>query len=354
VVNFAGGEPDFDTPEYIKKAAIKAIEEGYTKYTPSEGASFLKEAIINKFKKDNDLNYSSDQIVVSCGAKYSLFCAIQVLCQEQDEVIISSPYWVSYPEMVRFSGASYVVIKTLEKNDFKVKAETLEKYITDNTKLFILNSPSNPAGTIYSRQELEDIASVLIKNRIYCLSDEIYEKIIYGNKKHVSIASLSNDMYKLTITVNGVSKAYSMTGWRIGYLGATEDIATKIKNLQSHSTSNPSSISQKAAAAALRDSEDTIKEMVKKFKERRDKIVDGLNKIKGFSCRKPEGSFYCFCNIKDTGLDSMKLANKLLDEIKVVVIPGVVFGDDDYIRISYACNMEEIEEGLNRLKKLFG
>jgi aspartate aminotransferase len=354
VVNFAGGEPDFDTPQHIKEAAIEALKAGYTKYTPSAGASFLIEAIINKFREDNKLEYNENQIVVSCGAKHSLFNVIQVLCQEHDEVIIPAPYWVSYPEMVKFAESTPVIIKTVQVNDFKLKAETLEKYITNKTKAFILNSPSNPTGTVYQKEELEEIAKVLVNNRIYCISDEIYEKIIYDDAQHVSIASLGEEIYNLTVTINGVSKAYSMTGWRIGYLAASEEIASRVESLQSHSTSNPTSISQKAAQAALTKSQESVSEMVSEFNERRKRIVEGLNSIKGFSCLEPKGSFYCFCNIKDTGLGSMDLANKLLDEAKVAVVPGIAFGDDNYIRVSFACGQDEIKKGLMKIRKLFG
>ncbi len=354
IINFAGGEPDFDTPEHIKEAAIKAIKEGYTKYTPSSGAPFLIDAIIDKFKTDNNLEYNKNQIVVSCGAKHSLFNLMQVLCDEGDEVIIPSPYWVSYPEIVKFAESTPVVIKTVQTNNFKLKADILEKYITHKTKLLILNSPSNPTGTVYNRKELEEIARVAVNRKIYVISDEIYEKIIYDDNEHISIASLGEDIYNLTITVNGVSKAYSMTGWRIGYLGANEEIAIKVKNLQSHSTSNPTSISQKAAYCALTSDQNTVSEMVNEFDRRRKEIVKGLNSIRGFSTNEPQGSFYCFCNIKETGLTSMELSNKLLDEVRVAVIPGVAFGDDNFIRVSFACSFDEIEEGISRMKKLFG
>ncbi len=354
VINFAAGEPYFDTPEHIKEAAIEAIRQGFTKYTPAAGAPFLKKAIIEKFKKDNNLEYSDNQIVISCGAKHSLFNVIEVLCDEGDEVIIPAPYWVSYPEMVKFAGGQPVIIKTLEKNKFKFTTDTLEKYITAKTKVLILNSPSNPAGTVYTKDELRKIAKVAVKHNIYVISDEIYEKIIYNNNKHISIASFDKEIYKLTVTINGVSKAYSMTGWRIGYLGASEEVAAKVNNLQSHSTSNPSSISQKAAWAALTSDERSVREMVREFDIRRKKMVSGLNRINGFSCDMPQGSFYCFCNIKETGLNSMDMANKLLDEPKIAVIPGIAFGQENYIRVSYSCGYEEIDEGLRRLKELFG
>ena len=354
VVNFAAGEPDFDTPEHIKEAAIEAVKEGFTKYTPSAGAPFLIDAIINKFRQDNNLKYNKEQIVVSCGAKHSLFNAIQVLCDKEDEVIIPSPYWVSYPEMVRFAEGVPVVIKTVQANNFKLRADILEKYITNRTKLLILNTPSNPTGAVYKKEELEEIAEVAVAHKIYVISDEIYEKIIYDDNEHISIASLGKDIYNLTVTVNGVSKAYSMTGWRIGYLAANEEVAIRIKNLQSHSTSNPTSISQKAAYCALTSAQDTVNQMVNEFDRRRKEIVRGLNSIKGFSTNKPQAAFYCFCNIKDTGLSSVELADKLLDEARVAVIPGIAFGDDNFIRVSFACSLDEIEEGIKRIKKMFG
>ena len=354
VVNFAAGEPYLDTPWHVKEAAIEAIKQGFTKYTPAAGAPFLKKAIIEKFKKDNNLEYNDSQIVISCGAKHSLFNVIEVLCDEGDEVIIPAPYWVSYPEMVKFAGGQPVIIKTLEKNKFKFNTDTLEKYITPKTKALILNSPSNPTGTVYTKDELRKIAKTAVEHNIHVISDEIYEKIIYDNNRHISIASFDKDIYKLTVTINGVSKAYSMTGWRIGYLGASEEVAARVKSLQSHSTSNPSSISQKAAWAALTSEERFIRDMVREFDIRRKKIVSGLNRINGFSCDMPQGSFYCFCNIKSTGLNSMDMANKLLDELKIAVIPGIAFGQDNYIRISYSCSYEEINEGLRRLKELFG
>lgn len=354
IVNFAAGEPFFDTPDVIKEAAISAINEGYTKYTPSSGAPFLVEAICEKFKKDNNLDYSPQQIVVSCGAKHSLFNAIEILCDEGDEVIIPAPYWVSYPEMINFAQAQPVTLKTVEQNDFKFKAATLEKYITDKTKMLILNSPSNPTGTVYSRDELEEIAELAVERGIYVVSDEIYEKIVYDGTEHVSIGSLNKKIFNLTVTVNGVSKAYSMTGWRIGYLGAAEEIARRIKNLQSHSTSNPASISQKAAYAALTMDQSTVADMVKEFDVRRKMIVEGLNKVKGFSCSLPKGSFYCFANARDTKMNSMELAEFLLNELGIAVIPGIAFGQEYYLRVSYSCSLEEIEEGLRRLKEHFG
>lgn len=353
VVNFAAGEPFFDTPYQIKQAAIEAIQEGFTKYTPAAGAPFLKKAICQKFRNDNDINYDENQIVVSCGAKHSLFNIMEILCDEKDEVIFSAPYWVSYPEMVRFAGGQPIIIKTLEKNDFKFKADTLRKYITNKTKILILNSPSNPTGAMYTQDELEEIAEVAVKNNLYVISDEIYEKIIYGGKKHVSIASLGKDIYKRTITVNGVSKTYSMTGWRIGYLGASEAIASKIKNLQSHSTSNPASISQKAAYAALNCDESIIGNMVSEFNVRRKLMVKGLNSVKGFSCKSPDGAFYCFCDTRETNTNSMDLANKLLKEQKIAVIPGIAFGQEYYLRFSFSCDTEQIEKGISRLREAF-
>lgn len=258
VINFAAGEPDFDTPQEIKQAAIKAINDGFTKYTPSTGIPELKKAISEKFRNDNSIEHRTDQIIVSSGAKHSLYNSLQAVLDKGDEVVIPKPYWVSYPEMVRLAEAKPVFLETEVRNNFKIEPKKLEKAITKKTKALILNSPSNPTGVIYSKEELKDIADICVKNKIIVISDEIYEKLIYDNQKHVSIASLGKDIYDLTITINGVSKAYSMTGWRIGYLGASEEIVKAIKKIQDHSTSNPVSISQMAALAALRMPEEQI------------------------------------------------------------------------------------------------
>ena len=298
VVGFGAGEPDFDTPGHIKEEAIKAINEGFTKYTPASGTKELKKAICKKFKEDNALTYDESQILISCGAKHSLFNAIVALCQEGDEVILPSPFWVSYPEMVKASGAKAIVIDTTQETNFKITAGQLEKAISPNTRLFILNSPSNPTGCVYTKKELKEIADILVQNNILCISDEIYEKIVYGDTEQVSIASLNEKVKKLTLVINGVSKAYSMTGWRIGYAAGDERFIKAMSNLQSHSTSNPTSISQKAALVALEGPQDCVKTMVKQFLKRRDYITERLNAIEGISCNLPQGAFYVFPSIE--------------------------------------------------------
>jgi len=351
VVSFGAGEPDFDTPKNIKDAANKAIGEGFTKYTPAGGIPELKEAICQKFKKDNKLEYNPSQIVVSCGAKHSIYNAIQVLCQKGDEVIIPSPYWVSYPEMVKLAEATPVTVNTKRENGFRMTKDELKKAITKKTKLLILNSPSNPTGAVYDKNELFVISELAVDKRIYVLSDEIYEKILYDGTNHASIASFNKKIYDLTLVANGVSKTYSMTGWRIGYLAGPQEVIAAINNLQSHSTSNPVSISQKAALEAILGSQDFISNMVGEFTKRRDYMIQRLSGIKGFSPFKPIGAFYVFCEISKTGLGSVELANRLLDEAKVAVVPGAGFGWDNYIRLSFATGMETIEKGMNRLEE---
>jgi aspartate aminotransferase len=360
IIGFGAGEPDFNTPANIKEAAKKAIDSGFTKYTPTSGISELKEAICNKLKKDNDLQYKPVEILVSCGAKHSIFNAILSLCDAGDEVILSSPYWVSYPEMIRVAEAKPVMIKTTQENNFKITHHQLREVITPKTKVFILNSPSNPTGVVYGKEELQTIADILTETGVYCISDEIYEKIIYDGKEHISIASLSPEMRELTIVVNGVSKSYSMTGWRIGYAAGPKDIIEAMSNLQSHSTSNPTSISQKAALEALKGQQESLGEMIRAFTERRDYIVRRLNSIRGISCLTPQGSFYVFPNISQilgkkyngqTIKDSFSLTELLLEEAKVAVIPGAVFGDDNHLRLSYATSTENIASGMDRIEE---
>ncbi|MEK6715166.1 MAG: pyridoxal phosphate-dependent aminotransferase [Candidatus Omnitrophota bacterium] len=350
VVNFAAGEPDFDTPQYIKEAAISSIEEGFTKYTPSSGIGELKAAIQKKLKSDNNLDYELEQIVVSCGAKHSLFNIIQVLVDKGEEVIIPSPYWVSYLEMVKFAQGKPVIIKAEKKDSFKLSALALSKNITKKSKLLILNSPSNPAGYIYTKKELEALAEVCVKNKLFVISDEIYEKLIYGNNRHVSIASLNKDIYRLTFVVNGVSKAYSMTGWRIGYLAGDKEIVEATARLQDHSTSCPSSISQKAALAALSSGDEFIDKMRLEFESRRNLMLAGLDKL-GLEYIKPEGAFYVFVDISKTKMPSWDFCNKFLEEKYVAAIPGGAFGNDNYVRFSFATSPEQIEKGIQRLRE---
>lgn len=351
VVAFGAGEPDFDTPDVIKNEAIKAIQSGFTKYTPTSGILELKEAISKKLKKDNQLDYDPGAIIVSCGAKHSLYNALQVLIDEGDEVLIPVPFWVSYPEMVKLALGKPVFLQTSLLQNFKINPRIFKKALTKKTKVLIINSPSNPCGVVYNEKELREIAAFCVEHNIYCISDEIYEKIIFDGLKHISIASFSKDIKKLTVTVNGLSKSYSMTGWRLGYLAAEPEIVQAVSRLQDHSTSNPCSISQKAALAAFTLGEDFFSEIKKKFEERRDYIVSRLDKLGGLiGYKKPEGAFYIFCDISRTGMDSFTFANRLLEEEYVAVIPGEPFGCDDYIRISFATSMEKIRKGFDRIE----
>ena len=350
IVNFAAGEPDFDTPDFIKVTAIGAIKSGFTKYTPTTGTAELKNLISKKFKKDNSLEYSPDQIIVSNGAKHSIYNALMVLVDRLDEVLIPLPYWVSYPEMVNLCEGTVRFIKTTAKNNFKITAQDLARHITLKTKVLILNSPSNPTGSVYNKEELALIAKICVENNIFVISDEIYEKIIFDGLKHQSIASFNKDIYDLTITVNGLSKSHSMTGWRIGYLGAPADIAGAISNLQDHSTSNPNSIAQKAAEAALSATDDFSRTLCQEFAKRRDYLATRISGIKGLDFCLPQGAFYMFCNISKTGLDSMTFAKRLLDEEYVSLIPGSAFGMDDYVRISFATSINELQKGMDRIE----
>jgi aspartate aminotransferase len=351
VISFAAGEPDFDTPDFIKDAAVEAIKSGFTKYTPSTGTPELKKLICEKFKRDNGLDYKPEQVVVSCGAKHSIFNTLLVLVDPGDEVLIPSPYWVSYPEMVNLCGGKPRFIKTFAGNSFKVSPKDLERNVRAKTKLFVLNSPSNPTGCVYERGELQEIAEICARKNIFVISDEIYENIIFDGLKHESIAASNPEIYNLAITINGLSKSHSMTGWRIGYLGAPADIAEAISRLQDHSTSNPSSISQKAAQAALTDTSSGFsKKMAAEFQARRDYIVTRLKKIKKMNYILPRGAFYIFCGISKTKLDSVTFASRVLDEALVAVIPGNGFGKDDYIRMSFATGLKQIEEGMNRIE----
>ena len=350
VVNLAAGEPDFDTPSHIKTAAIKAISDGFTKYTPSSGTPELKSAISDKFKKENGLEYSPPQIVVSNGAKHSLYNIFQVLCEEGDEVIIPSPYWLSYPAMVKMAEAAPVFLETEKANNFKMTEKELTSKITGRTKCLVLNSPSNPTGSVYEADDLKFIARLAVKHKFFVISDEIYEKLLYDNKKYVSIASLSRDIYDLTVTVNGLSKSYSMTGWRIGYAAGAPEIMKAVANLQSHATSNPSSISQKAALAALTEDQSCVETMRAEFEKRRDFIFSRISRMKNISCVRPEGAFYIFCDMAKLKYGSVKLANRLLDEAKVAVIPGEPFGADSFIRMSFATGMDDIKKGMDRIE----
>jgi len=361
IIGFGAGEPDFDTPDHIKQEAIKALSEGFTKYTPTAGIPELKKAICDRFREDNGLDYEPSQVIVSCGAKHSIYNIIQVLCEEGDEVIVPAPYWVSYPEQVRVAEATPVIIDTDEKNSFKVTPDSLSEHISEKTKLLILNSPSNPTGTIYFREELEAIAKIVVEKGIWIISDEIYDKLLYDGLQYTSIASLGPEIKAKTLVVNGVSKAYSMTGWRIGYVAGDKEIIGAMSNLQDHSTSNPTSIAQRAALAALTGIQEPVKQMAVEFEKRRNYMVERLNNIPGISCLMPPGAFYAFANISGVlGKScngkvvngSMDLTELLLVEAKVAVLPGSPFGADSYLRLSYATSMENIVAGLDRIEEM--
>jgi aspartate aminotransferase len=351
VCGFGAGEPDFDTPEHIKAAAQAAIETGFTKYTPSSGIPELRQAIADKFKADNGLDYKSSQIVVSNGAKHSCYNAILATCQPGDEVIIPAPYWLSYPEMVRLAGADPVFVQTKEENNWKMTADEFEAAMTPRTKMVILNSPGNPTGSVYTAEELQAIVDVAAGEDILILSDEIYEKLVYDGVKHVSVASLSQEAYNLTITINGFSKAYAMTGWRLGYLGAPESIAKAIDAIQSHSTSNPCSFAQKGALAALKGDQSAVEDMRAEFDLRRNYMMQRLSTISRVSVVAPQGAFYVLVNISQLGLSSTNFAERLLSKHHVAVVPGVAFGNDGTVRFSYATSLDIIKKGLDRFEE---
>jgi aspartate aminotransferase len=350
VCGFGAGEPDFDTPEHIKAAAIAALQAGATKYTPSSGIPELRQAISEKFAADNQLEYRASQIVVTNGAKHACYNAILATCQAGDEVIIPSPYWVSYPDMVRLAGAEPVIVQTTERNGWKMRGEDFENAMTPRTKMVILNSPGNPTGSVYTRDELQAIVDIATDEDIYILSDEIYEKLVYDDVQHVSVGSLSREAYDLTITVNGFSKAYAMTGWRLGYVGATEPIAKAIEAIQSHSTSNPNSFAQRGALAALKGDQQPLTDMREEFDIRRNYMFDRISKIPNITAVKPQGAFYVLVNISQLGLTSQNFADRLLSKANVAVIPGAAFGDDRTIRLSYATSIDVIKKGLDRFQ----
>jgi aspartate aminotransferase len=353
VLSFSAGEPDFDTPQIIKEAAISAINEGFTKYTAVDGIPELKDAIIAKLKRDNNLTYSRNNIIVSNGAKHSLFNLFQALIDEGDEVIIPSPYWVTYPELVKFSGGKVVEIKTDDNNNFKITPEQLKNAITKKTKLLILTTPSNPTGAIYNKNELEQLSKILKDTNIFIASDEMYEKLVFDNRTFTSVASINEDMFQRTITINGLSKSVAMTGWRFGYLATPNmDLIKAMKKLQSQSTSNINSITQKAAIIGLSAQIDNeITTMVKAFESRRDYAVEAFNKIERVSVFKPEGAFYLFVNISKISNNSLEFSKKLLEKYGVAVVPGIGFGAEGYIRFSFATDIETIKSGIERFNQ---
>lgn len=350
VCGFGAGEPDFDTPEHIKAAAIAALESGFTKYTPSSGIPELRQAIADKLQQENGVSYKPSQIIVSTGAKHSCYNAILATCQPGDEVIIPSPYWLSYPEMVRLAGADPIFVQTKEENGWKITRDEFENAMTPRTKMIIINSPNNPTGAVYTREEIEGIAAVAAEEEILILADEIYEKLVYDGLEHVSIASLGPEFYDLTITVNGFSKAYAMTGWRLGYLGAPDPIARAIDSIQSHVTSNPCSFAQKGGLAALKGDQQSVADMRDEFDMRRQYIIERFAKISSVSIVKPAGAFYVLANISKLGLTSQNFADRLLSKANVSVVPGIAFGDDRTVRFSYATSLDVIKKGMDRFE----
>jgi aspartate aminotransferase len=351
VCNFSAGEPDFDTPDLIKQAAIDALNQGKTKYTPVAGVPKLCQALSEKFKRDNNLDYKPSQIIVSCGGKHSLALVFQTLLNPGDEVMIPAPYWLSYPEMVRVAGGKPVFIHTTADQDFKITPQHIERLATPQTKALVINSPSNPTGVMYTPAELHALGEAALKHDIAIVSDEIYEKMVYDGNTQVSMASFSKEFYGNTITVNGFSKTYSMTGWRLGYTAGPETFIKAMNALQSHCASAPNTFAQWGAIAALEKGEASVSEMVAAFDARRRRIFELMAAIPGVKCVKPTGAFYVFPDIASFGLDSLAFSKRLLEEEHVAVVPGVAFGADDCVRLSYACSMTEIEDGMTRLAR---
>jgi aspartate aminotransferase len=360
VISFSAGEPDFDTPQHIKDAAIAALQQGFTKYTPVGGIDELKETICAKLQRENKVQYQRDQILVSCGGKHSFYNMAQAFIDDGDEVIIPAPYWVSYPPMVMLAGGKPVIVDTSEEDGFKLRPEALEQVITPKTTAVVINSPSNPTGSAYTRTELEGLAEVALRHKIFIITDEIYEKIVYDGFEHVSIASLGEEVKAVTIIINGVSKTYAMTGWRIGYTAGPKDLIAAMNRIQSQSTSNPTSFAQKGALDALQGSQAEISTMVEEYQRRRDLIWKALTSIEGVSCYKPQGAFYCFPNVGvylDKGYkgkriqDTTQLTDYLLAEAMVAVIPGIEFGAEGYLRLSYPIAPKVIKEGVERIKQ---
>ncbi|AFY50544.1 aspartate/tyrosine/aromatic aminotransferase [Nostoc sp. PCC 7524] len=351
VCSFSAGEPDFDTPAHIKAAAAQALESGKTKYGPAAGEPKLREAIARKLQSDNGLDYKAENVIVTNGGKHSLYNLMVALIDPGDEVIIPAPYWLSYPEMVTLVGGKPVIIQTDASTGYKITPEQLRAAITPKTKLFVLNSPSNPTGMVYTPEEIKALAQVVVDADIYVVSDEIYEKILYDGAQHISIGSLGKEIFERTLISNGFAKAYSMTGWRLGYLAGPVDIIKAASTIQGHSTSNVCTFAQYGAIAALESSQDCVEEMRQAFAQRRQVMLDRLNAIPGLSCPKPDGAFYLFPDISKTGLKSLEFCDALIEAHQVAVIPGIAFGADNNIRLSYATDLATIEKGMDRLEK---
>ncbi|EDS77804.1 aspartate aminotransferase [Clostridium botulinum C str. Eklund] len=359
VISFGVGEPDFDTPINIQNAAIKAIQNGLTRYTAASGIPELKKAIVNKFKEDNKLNYTMDNIIISTGAKQCLDNAFKAILNPGDEVLVPKPYWVSYPELIKMSDGIPVFVENRDEDNYKYTVKSLEKFVNEKTKALILNSPNNPTGSIYSKDELESISEFAKKHNLIIISDEVYEKLVYGDNKHISIASLNEDSFKRTIVINGVSKAYAMTGWRIGYAAGDKEIIKLMSSIQSHTTSNPNSIAQYAALEALTGPQDSIKKMVAEFEKRKEYMISKIDSMKNVSCIKADGAFYImlkishFYGMKNNNKEiknSLDFSSELLENKNVAVVPGIGFGLDEYVRLSYANSMDNIKQGLDRIE----
>lgn len=351
VCSFSAGEPDFDTPDHIKQAAKQALDDGKTKYGAAAGEMPLRQAIANKLKKDNNLDYKAENVIVTNGGKHSLYNLIMALIEEDDEVIIPAPYWLSYPEMVTLAGGKSVIVATTAENEYKITPAQLEEAITPKTKLFVLNSPSNPTGSVYTPDEIKALAEVIVKHDILVVSDEIYEKILYDGTTHLSIGAVNEEIFKRTLISNGFAKAYSMTGWRVGYIAGDVNIIKAMTTVQGHSTSNVCTFAQYGAIAALESSQDCVAEMLVSFAQRRKVMYSAVQSIANISTPLPAGAFYLFIDISKTGLKSLEFCDKLLTQEKVATIPGVAFGDDNCIRLSYATDMDSIEKGMTRLSR---
>ena len=351
VCSFSAGEPDFPTPKHICEAAKTALDEGKTRYGAAVGELKLRQAIANKLRQDNNLNYTADNIIVTNGGKFSLFNLMQALIESGDEVIIPSPYWLSYPEMVELADGTSVIVDTAAENDYKITPEQLNRAITPKTKLFVFNSPSNPTGTVYTPDEVRALAEVIVDRDILVVSDEIYEKILYDDAKHLSIGSINDEIFARTITSNGFAKSHSMTGWRVGYAAAPLEILQAMAKIQGHSTSNVCTFAQYGAIAALESSQECVQEMLRAFTERRSYMYQAINDIPSLSCPKPNGAFYLFVDISKTGKKSLDFCKELLEAKQVAAIPGVAFGMDNCIRFSYATDMDTIKEGVKRLSE---